>query len=530
MTRRMQPRAPGTMPSAPVQREAPGRPDAGHISSRAESDHRSENALGSRSRSRDASSATPSATANSGNHAPLSVPARLMTYARVRAEEIWFWAAADARRLTVLRYLGVVLSVGLTLLLIVPALRQPDVSQRDFVRFYHAALLIKAGSSPYNVAGITGANLANALRTGFLPLDYVYPPFFGELLIPFTVLPTDVAFRIWVLILLVSVVGALALLSASLTGRVRWPIVAAAVPLALALRPMRDELIQANVDVLLLLLMCASLWAYQRGYIRRSALFLALAVAIKPFFGILLFFYLWKRAYRLCAWAAGLMATLVLVPFIPLGVKGFTDWMMVSSFESGPAFVWVAYNQSPYGVAVRLFSSNPYTVPVAVLPWLPRIVMFACAAATLFVLARLVSHDSQSASQRTAAEYVLVLMSTLLISPLAEQLHLVVLAAPLLAIAVLGWPLTGPARLRVLGSGAGLYALFALPQVYSLTALGIGHPHGLRILLTSIYLWGVVGVFILLAYILARSLPARSEPFTISFLIGRARTYVARWV
>jgi hypothetical protein len=419
-------------------------------------------------------------------------------------------ARTPGRRRRAVEAAGVAVSIALSVILLLPPILQKDISQRDFVRFYHAALLVRSGASPYDVASVTGANLARALHTGIMPNGYLYPPLFAEALIPATWLPVDIAFHIWIVVLAVALVGALALLSSALLGRTSWRLLAVIVPLALLIRPVRDELNQGNVDAVLLLCLCASLWAYQRSHLRRSALLLALAVAIKPFFGLLLIFYVWKGAYRLCGWAVGFMAALVLLPFIPLGVQGVMDWLTVTSFESGPYFAWIAFNQSPYGVALRLFAPNPLSTPIAVLPWLPHVVMVVCAAVVLLVLARHVTRQSHPAAMRTTVEYVLVLSATFLISPLTEPVHLTNLAAPLLVLGVLGWQGNSLTRLWILGALVAIYMVFTLPQVYGFTTLSTGHPHGAYVLLKSLWLYGLVGLLTAVVYALGRVLPVRA--------------------
>jgi Glycosyltransferase family 87 len=420
------------------------------------------------------------------------------------------WMKGTLGQLNTSRWLQrgcIAISVLLTGGTLLPPLRRTDVSQTDLMRFYHAAVLVRSGHTPYDAASLVGAPLAHSLQTGVMPLGYVYPPLLSYLLVPLTYLPPVVAYRLWVLFLAACLSTSIILLCRLLTVRTSWLLFAFALPLAFLLRPVRDELNQGNVDALIFLCLCVGLWYYERKASRKSALFCAIAVAIKPFFVVVLLFFVWKRAYRLCLWTVAWVMGFILIPFIPLGVRGLTDWLTVTGLESGPSFAWIGFNQSPYGVAVRLFTRNPFTVPLLVLPWLPRILMFVAAAGVLYVLTRVIARDDAASQQWTAVEFILVVAGIPLISPLTEPVHLTILAGPLLMMAALALMTRGHTQVALAATTALLFAIFTLPQMYE-TTLTTGHPAGLQVLLRAVWFYGLLALFATYAYAVTRLAPS----------------------
>src|SRR5439155_23959005 len=99
-----------------------------------------------------------------------------------------------------------------------------------------------------------------------------------------------------------------------------------------------------------------------------AALWLALAIAIKPAAGFLILFFFWKRAYRAGMLAGALAAALIAAPFVLLGARAAADGIAVATYWSSPTFAVSPIHQAPYGLLLRLFTPNVFTVPVVDAP------------------------------------------------------------------------------------------------------------------------------------------------------------------
>src|SRR5439155_23990989 len=95
-----------------------------------------------------------------------------------------------------------------------------------------------------------------------------------------------------------------------------------AVALVLSLRPIIGDLTHANVNLFILFLVVAALYAFTRGREGLAGLVLALAIACKVTPALFLPYFLWKRAWRTLAGAGiGLVLFFWLVPGLFLGME-----------------------------------------------------------------------------------------------------------------------------------------------------------------------------------------------------------------
>lgn len=407
---------------------------------------------------------------------------------------------------TLRRWLTRILAVLGAAGLIATYIRSVSPPGVDYVAYYDAGGWIRAGARLYERSLIWR-------DVGYAPeypmpmpdgMQFVYPPVFAFAFSPLTLLPVDTAFAMWLGVLFAALMGATWLLLRLLLPKHMSPslsIVLAAAAAAAFFQPMRTILITGQVDVVILLLLVLALRAFVRGEDIQVGLWLALAVAIKPTLGFLVLFLVWKRAYRAVV-ACGVVAFVLLaVPFIGAGgTPTVLDYVAVSGFLSSVAFDVSPINQSPYGMLLRLFTVNAYTVPVLVAPLLPLVGRALLTVGTLGALAWMVCRSRDIPVHQQALEYSLFIIGLLLAGPLSEAGHYGYLLLPLAAVAIgVIADTTGP-RMRI-PTAVALLALFAYLCLPSLTPMDLAFfaywqepVRGLKLVMTGMHLYGLLGV------------------------------------
>lgn len=330
----------------------------------------------------------------------------------------------------------------------------------DYDAYYSAALAVRSGESPYERA-LMWSREGWADSYPARPIDtppYPYPPAFAIAFLPFTFVPVQVGALVWLALMVGCIVGTATVLTGLLL-HVGWLYRAAAIlglsAIIALFQPVRASLRAAQVDCLLLFLLAVALWAFIKRSDVRAGMFLALAVSVKPFLGFLILFFLWKRAYRAAALVAAISGLLLVLPIAILGPQLLSDLLVVWGHFSGQEFASDPLNQSLYGLALRLFSTNPYTVPIIDAPALAIAVRLAVSAFAIAAVVRLVSRSRTKPAPYLALEYGIVIVSMLLAGPLAQDNHYTYLVIPIVAAAwFLDIPSTAPFIYRA-GIGPG---------------------------------------------------------------------------
>jgi hypothetical protein len=202
-----------------------------------------------------------------------------------------------------------------------------------------------------------------------------------------------------------------------------------------------------------------------------------------------------------------------------------TDLLAVSTYWSGPAFGVNPSNQSVYGLLLRLFSVNPFTVPLLAAPALVVVGRVAVTAAVLLVLGAGLTRSRDHPARTLALEFGLCVVGMLLVSPLSEDLHYTYLVLPLTAVLVVagagtrwrrgaGWP--APRAPALLGAAAlAVYVYLSLPTLRSMKmayyryyAAPVGPP---LLFLTGVHVYGLCALFAV-ALLLTRWQRRRAGP------------------
>jgi alpha-1,2-mannosyltransferase/arabinofuranan 3-O-arabinosyltransferase len=280
----------------------------------------------------------------------------------------------------------------------------------DFDSFWRSARAMLEGRSIYD----TGVDLVN-----------LNPPLWTILISPLGLLEPITAYRVFVLVSLVVVLGYLAWTVEELRLRPGWT--AVGVVMLLLSSPLLATLALGQVYPVLALGLVAAWVADRRDRQEVSGAVLGLVVALKPSLLPVLLWPLARRKWRalLAALISGSVATLIGVAV--LGPGETLDYIAVLREQPVSAY-WD--NASLPSAAARLFTENPYAQNVATLPWMVG-VGFALGFVAIVLTAMRVRHGPEVGLWALVA-------ASLLASPIAWHNYLVLLGPGILLLLARG--------------------------------------------------------------------------------------------
>ena len=309
--------------------------------------------------------------------------------------------------------------------------------------------------------------------------NYPNPPIMAMLLKPLVELPPLAGALTWfylkVAMTLVSFYWLFRLVE---HGGVSFPLWGRVLTVLLSLRPIMSDLHHGNINLFILFLIMAALFAFYRGRPFTSGLLFGLAIACKVTPALFLPYFLWKRAWRAVAGClVGMFLFFGPVPALFLGwqdnAEQFTSWTknMVVPYLVNGVVTTTHENQSLPGLIHRLTTHQPSfvfynqdkTVVVGTLyhnlldldPRLVSLIVKIC----MLLFALLVVWScrtplTERGGWRLAAEFSIVVLGMLLFSERTWKHHCVTFMLPF---GVLSYALTvfrlGP-RLRAALIGA----------------------------------------------------------------------------
>jgi alpha-1,2-mannosyltransferase len=394
-------------------------------------------------------------------------------------------------------------------LLLVTYIRSIGLGGLDYSAYFDAGNWVRSGHGLYE--------RALAWRDmGYAPeypmqrppgMAFLYPPAFAIAMVPATFLSLETGFAIWLGTLFAALFAATWVAVGTLFPQSRLQllkVVLVAAAAAAFFQPVRTALITGQVDILILLLLALALRSFVQRKDGRTALLLAVAITIKPTIGFLVLFLLWKRAYRAAVVCSVVAGVLLLAPFaLTGGLSAVWDYIAVSAYASSAGFDVSPINQSPFGMLLRLFTANAYTVPFLVAPVIPTIGRIIISVGTLAALARLVRRSRSFAVTDQALEYSLVIIGLLVAGPLSEAGHYSYLLVPVAAIAaaILHTPSRARTRLAFAGCLVLLYGYLSLPSLTPMDCVFFefwqAPVAGTKVLLTGMHVYGLLAMTLL---------------------------------
>lgn len=360
----------------------------------------------------------------------------------------------------------------------------------DFAHYYTYAYLVGQGLNPFDPQAVAMADDVLKIRRAGAAANY--PPLFYLLMQPWVWMPFHFSALAWSIAGQVSVIAAVGLCLS------RWttpnPLqLTAALFVALNYQPVLENLALGQANAVLLLLVTLAWWGLRSGHHWLAACLIGLAPHIKIQYGLLILL-LWGMGYRVvCARAAVVAGLGVGIGMLVLGGSHYLEYLRYIAAMPGYLASWSA-NLSLNGTLNRLL------LPLELGRAITDGAVLAASLAALIVFARAIPRSIPPDSQKVDWAWSLGLCAMLLVSPLTEEHHLLVLLFPLLRLLCADVPLRAGEIPLALG------AVIMLGSRYSLDRFPMLHEGPLS-LLTAGKLLGIVA----LSWLLVRRLQAE-EP------------------
>jgi hypothetical protein len=329
------------------------------------------------------------------------------------------------------------------------------------------------------------------------PLAAIEPPVVGAM----------VWFAIKICLAALAFAGIFRLIEA---GGIPFPAWARGLAILLSLGPIVGDLTHGNINILILFLVIASLYAFHRGYDLTCGLLLALAICCKVTPLLFVPYFLWKRQWRVLAGTGmGMALFLAVIPGAALGWREnqaeLTSWakQMVVPYLRDGIVSSERPNQSLPGVATRLLTHSPsvsdypngvYT-PVEFdniadigrdgVRWLVRgcQVVFA-----LIVILLCRTPARERGGWRLSREFAIILVGMLIFSERTWKHHCVTLAMPF---ALLSYALATVPLGR--GTKISLISALAAASLLMVSASGLTGSRGSELAqIWGVYLWSML--------------------------------------
>jgi hypothetical protein len=223
-----------------------------------------------------------------------------------------------------------------------------------------------------------------------------------------------------------------------------------ALVLLLSLRPILSDQHHGNVNLVILFLIVATLYAWRKGYDVLAGMILALAITYKVTPALFVPYFLFKREWRIAtATMVGIGLFLLVVPSLALGIEFNAEclsmwWHRILSPYVGKGEVSPQeVNQSMAGVLMRLFTDVPAAdrnnyggtqLDLNLFHW-PKERTSAMIKALSVVFVGLLAYFSRTKTNRRDdprlfGEWALVVMTMLIVSERSWKHHFVTLLLP----------------------------------------------------------------------------------------------------
>lgn len=308
------------------------------------------------------------------------------------------------------------------------ALESPFI---DFAHYYTYAYLVGQGLNPFDPQAVAMADDVLKIRRAGAAANY--PPLFYLLMQPWTWMPFSFSSQVWLLAGQVGLLGAVALCLS------RWTIpdpvqLTAALFVVLNFQPLFESAALGQANAVLFLLVTLAWWGLRSGREWLAAALVGIAPHIKPQYGLLILL-LWVTGFRAACVRAVLVAAVgAAIGILVLGVAHALDYLRYLAAMPEYLASWTA-NLSPRGTLHRLLQPLEQGRVIA------DGATLAVSAAVLAVVVRAIPRTIAPGSRTVDWAWGAGLCAMVLVSPLTEEHHLVVLLFPLLRLLCVDAPL-----------------------------------------------------------------------------------------
>lgn len=323
----------------------------------------------------------------------------------------------DPRKVVISAAIGLLLGAYAWIALL-PILSTTTPRADDFQDYKFAAQQIVTGGDPY----------ANFIRTR-VPWDwslnsgYIYPPAFAATLVPLTLIPNDLAVRIWLIAIELAVVLSLLIIYRSIGPPSRAELLAL-VAVLVTFFPLINSAMTGTMNALILLLLTAA-WAAWRSRKDAACGVLTAVAAVFKLFPLALIPYLaWRRHWRLLATMMVTGVAGIVAGFLVAGLAHNLYYYreILPHISAGTGF---RENQSIAGVTARLCAPSTAENGGSA-GWCGRLLDWPL---VLALLAGVVTATNRAT--RSGLEFALAVATLPLISTVTWSFHLVILILPI---------------------------------------------------------------------------------------------------
>ncbi len=354
----------------------------------------------------------------------------------------------------------------------------------DFAHYYTYATVVAMGLDPFDPQAVARVDELLQIRRAGSAANY--PPLFYLFMQPWALLPFRPAAIAWFLAGQACLLG-----SFMLCMRVSAPVspvrAAAALFVMLNFQPLLESVALGQANLLLLFLVTLAWWGLRADYPWVAAGAVAVAFHIKLQYGLLLPL-LWWMGHRTESLRAAVLAGLGLgIGLIVLGPVHHQEYLQYIATIADSLQTWTA-NLSPRATFHRLFDASSLSPVVADSLWL------VMGVGILVWCMRTIPHPLLPRPSAVDWAWGLGLCVMLLLSPLTEEHHLVVLLLPLTLLVL---DRTDP-PLRPRDVAVLVASILLLGSRYSFERLPAFHQGMLSLLMTG-KLLGVIGLIWVLA-------------------------------
>lgn len=394
-------------------------------------------------------------------------------------------------------------------------------SASAIVRWRGLIELLVQGKNVYNEPGVDGS--------------FPNPPLAAILLRPLTLLPPVPSALLWFAIKLAMAAVALHWSVRLATGDAfRLSTLATAALILLVARPLLSDLDHGNINIVILFIVTAALWAFGCGRDGAAGLAIGLATALKVTPALFIPYFAYKRQWRVVAAALGGLALfLVIAPALVLGFDR-NLWLLRSWCG---AMIWpyviegqvetIQANQSLAGLVMRLVTDSPAIEWAGGATERANLLSLDRSAVLVFIktsflailgvvawLARTPTTDRRD--WRLACEYSLVFIAMLLVSERSWKHHFVTMALPYAVLVAYCGRATCPTQRRRLVWAALAVAFVLMASTSSelggWLADGVGHKYAQAY---GAFTGSAIVAFVAVASLLVqRSMPQRAASAT----------------
>ncbi len=293
----------------------------------------------------------------------------------------------------------------------------------DFQSYFVAALMVRERQNIYDLEkrfALIEKNPALPVKT---KPPYLYPPLLAIALVPFTNFSFGAAYRVWVLVQQIFFVLAVLLLARNLAwlGRAALP---AVILLAGNFYPLYQNVDVGQINLLILLTLCASLFFWRREQFFWAGVMIALGAMLKVSPVLLLGLFVLQRQWR-AVWGFTLATLVMLALFVAVvGLETVTSFVTVSLGSNIPQLIGWINNAS----LAAFFFRVTHGIGLA---FLERPLWYASIALILGALLVISYKKRAAASLEFALLYSAWVVASILVAPITWEHHLVVLLLPL---------------------------------------------------------------------------------------------------